>query len=66
MIDCFWDVEGKYRVLYDFAASGENELSCHAGDILTVAEKTDSGWVHVKDMQGKEGFVPLNYIEEIQ
>eukprot|EP01132_Coremiostelium_polycephalum_P001301 gene1301-1643_t len=55
----------KVRGLYDYVASCDTELSFHEGDILTVTEQDSSGWWFA-ELNGATGFVPQNYVEEIQ
>lgn len=33
-----------YKVVYDFIAQSDDEVSVKAGDIITVIEKADDGW----------------------
>ncbi|XP_022054177.1 GRB2-related adapter protein 2a isoform X2 [Acanthochromis polyacanthus] len=46
---------------YDFTATEDDELSFQKGDILKVLSP-QGDWCKA-EMNGKEGFVPLNYIE---
>jgi hypothetical protein len=52
------------RGLYDYTASADTELSFKAGDILVVTEQDDSGWWYC-ELNGRQGFVPNNYVELI-
>ncbi|KJE93492.1 hypothetical protein CAOG_04278 [Capsaspora owczarzaki ATCC 30864] len=52
------------RALYDFAASGEGELSLTANETLTLLENDGSGWARVA-RGDDEGYVPESYIEII-
>ncbi|KAF9071205.1 hypothetical protein BDP27DRAFT_1401569 [Rhodocollybia butyracea] len=51
------------KVLFDFTASSEFELSVSEGSIVSVIEHDDgSGWVKVNDGSG-DGLVPASYLE---
>ena len=58
------EVLTKAKGLYDYQATCETELSFKEGDILNISEKDDSGWWFA-ELNGKTGFVPQNYVEEI-
>ncbi|KAM4652021.1 GRB2-related adapter protein-like [Discoglossus pictus] len=47
--------------LYDFTASGEDELSFKKGDVLKVLG-IDDNW-YKAELQGCEGYVPKNYVD---
>ncbi|XP_040215515.1 GRB2-related adapter protein 2 [Rana temporaria] len=47
--------------LYEFTASGEDELSFKKDDILKILG-TDDGWFKA-ELRGNEGYVPKNYVE---
>jgi len=57
-------VEIKAKALFDYEAANETELGFKAGDILTVTEQDTSGWWYA-ELNGKQGFVPNNYVEVI-
>lgn len=54
------------KVMYNFDAEGNGELTVRAGDIMTITN-TDvgEGWVFGVGVEGKEGLVPEGYIERI-
>jgi len=54
----------KVRGIYDYNATAETELSFKTGDILVVVDQDDSGWWYC-ELNGKQGFVPNNYVETI-
>jgi len=58
-------VEIKAKALFDYEAANETELAFKAGDILTVTEQDQSGWWYA-ELNGKQGFVPNNYVEELK
>uniref|UniRef100_A0A7M4E7M7 Growth factor receptor bound protein 2 n=1 Tax=Crocodylus porosus TaxID=8502 RepID=A0A7M4E7M7_CROPO len=48
---------------YDFKATADDELSFKRGDILKVLnEECDQNW-YKAELNGKDGFIPKNYIE---
>eukprot|EP00092_Neocalanus_flemingeri_P075895 GFUD01094088.1.p1 GENE.GFUD01094088.1~~GFUD01094088.1.p1 ORF type:complete len:536 (+),score=138.48 GFUD01094088.1:167-1774(+) len=54
------------KVIYEFEAVGEGELTVRVGDIVTVTN-TDvgQGWLFGVGVDGKEGIVPEAYVERI-
>ncbi|KAG9473651.1 hypothetical protein GDO78_004120 [Eleutherodactylus coqui] len=48
---------------YDFKATADDELSFKRGDVLKVLnEECDQNW-YKAELNGKDGFIPKNYIE---
>nr|CAH8847981.1 unnamed protein product [Trichobilharzia regenti] len=57
----------KVRVIYDFAAQGSGELSVTHGEELTITnQNVGSGWWQAVNAFGKEGLVPLEFVEVIE
>jgi len=60
---------GKYKVLYDFNAEQENQITCLENDVLEVKRQfPEKGWVwaqHNKAAAKKQGYVPKDYIDKI-
>lgn len=56
------------RVEYALAASNENTLAVHKGQILKLLQKHDlqgnEEWWLVSDRDGHEGYVPANYLKQ--
>ena len=50
------------EAIYDYTAANDNELSFNEGDQLIILQKDDSGWWFAS-LDGKEGFVPANYVK---
>ncbi|PBK97599.1 hypothetical protein ARMGADRAFT_1076075 [Armillaria gallica] len=51
------------RVIFDFKATSEFELSVTDGATVSVLEPDDgSGWVKVSDTRGNDGLVPATYL----
>ena len=48
--------------LYDFTGL-DDELSFKKGDILHVTEKKSTDWWYGMDSDGRQGFIPVNYVE---
>ncbi|ODV76745.1 FCH-domain-containing protein [Suhomyces tanzawaensis NRRL Y-17324] len=52
------------KALYEYSATGDDEVSISAGDQLLVTGEDDgSGWTKVRLGDGSEGLVPSTYIE---
>ena len=55
----------KLKVLYDYEAAEEGELTLHAGDIVYLLEpEDDQGWCQGELADGTVGFFPQGYAEE--
>ena len=56
----------KGRVLYDFTAQGEDEVTVAVNDEVIIVDdtKSDEWWMVRKLSNGAEGVVPSSYIEE--
>ncbi|XP_067940086.1 endophilin-B1-like isoform X3 [Watersipora subatra] len=57
--------KGRAKVLYDYFASDDNELSLISDEIITVWSTDDSDWV-MAERGGQQGRVPMTYIEIIK
>ena len=53
-----------FRTCSDFEGEHDGELSVSTGQEVTVVEKDDGGWWLV-NVDGKEGWVPAAYLEEV-
>lgn len=51
-----------YRVLFDYTAANEDELSLKSGQHVRLVKKEDGGWWQ-GDLDGKVGWFPDNYVE---
>lgn len=50
-------------ILCHFVAQNEDEISCHAHDVVTLLEDLGDGWLRVR--KGKdEGYVPQSYVQK--
>lgn len=56
----------KGRILYDFMAQGEDEVTVAVGDEVVIVDdtKSDEWWMIRRLKNGKEGVVPSSYVEE--
>lgn len=50
-------------VLYDFDAQGEDELTVHEAETVTVVDRENEEWWTVRNEQGGEGVVPAQYVQ---
>lgn len=53
------------KVLYDFTATRNEQLSLTVGSILTVEGKHEGGWWSGVDPQGRRGFFPGSYVRAV-
>lgn len=51
------------KVMYDFEAQGDDELTVAENDTVTVVDKENDEWWLVRNSRGQEGVVPAQYIE---
>jgi hypothetical protein len=59
------------KVLYDYDAQTDEELTIKEGTILLITDDTDQDWWMAFErpldtfQEGKTGLVPLTYVEEV-
>lgn len=51
------------KSLYPFSGQG---MDMHKGEIMLLLHKTNQDWWNVRKDNGTEGFVPANYVKEIE
>jgi hypothetical protein len=49
--------------LYDYSATGDDELSFCAGANLVIVDQSDPNWWTAQDKYGRRGLVPSNYLQ---
>ncbi|KAG0737027.1 hypothetical protein G6F62_009753 [Rhizopus arrhizus] len=54
----------KRKALYDFGATGPDELSFKTNDLIQVVEEVDEGW-WLGELEGRRGIFPVNYTEPV-
>ncbi|CAB4041142.1 proline-serine-threonine phosphatase-interacting 1 isoform X2, partial [Paramuricea clavata] len=54
-----------YRVKYNYTANNADEVTVHAGDIITVIESAKDGWSTIIT-NDKRGQVPTTYVEKYE
>jgi len=54
----------RFKVLFEFEAKHNLDLPLKQGDIVVVLETDTSGWWK-GDCNGKQGWFPSNYIEQL-
>lgn len=57
---------GRYVVLFDYSAVQEDDISTRRGEHVTVLNKDDVDWYWVKTDDGREGFIPREYLQPVQ
>lgn len=56
------DTRPKYKVLYDYTAAGDDELTIREGEVMFLISKDASGWWE-GEINGKKGLFPGNYVQ---
>jgi hypothetical protein len=53
----------QYRALYAWEPQNSDELQLQVGEIVTLKNEMDDGWMEVTNKYGQTGMVPSNYVE---
>ncbi|XP_077979364.1 crk-like protein [Glandiceps talaboti] len=53
-----------YKAIYDFPGRDADDLPFRKGEVLTLIRKDEENWWTMKNTQGREGSVPVPYIEK--
>ncbi|XP_074538620.1 epidermal growth factor receptor kinase substrate 8-like protein 3b [Halichoeres trimaculatus] len=53
------------RVIYDFVARNNQELSAMKGDVVQVVQKSKQWWL-VRNSRNEEGYIPRNVLEPVE
>ena len=56
---------GDAKVLFDYEAEADDELTLKEGDYIRNIEKKEDGWWE-GELSGKRGMFPENFVEEIK
>ncbi|KAK9768594.1 class II myosin [Basidiobolus ranarum] len=56
----------RFKAIYDFNTGGDGEMGLKKDEIMEIVEKDDNGWWLAKKEDGSEGWVPSNYLVEIE
>jgi len=55
------------RVLYDYKADGDDEMTVKADELIYIIEEIDEGWWIGESVDGRrKGMFPANYVEETE
>lgn len=52
----------RVTVVFDYSLENEDDLEVKASDIVTVLNSEDIEWIWVQRRDGKEGFIPRDYV----
>lgn len=58
------ELVGQVKVLYDYTADSDSELTIKEGELLTV-ESEDEGWYFGFNSKGESGRFPSNYVAQL-
>lgn len=56
----------KVKAKYNFPGNDPDDLPFKKNDILTIIKKDEEQWWSARDCTGKEGMIPVNYVDVIQ
>ena len=56
---------GDAKVLFDYDAEADDELTLKEGDLIRNIEKKEDGWWE-GELYGRRGMFPENFVEEIK
>lgn len=56
----------KVKAKYNFPGNDPDDLPFKKNDILTIIKKEEDQWWMARDCTGKEGMIPVNYVDVIQ
>ncbi|XP_062998075.1 tyrosine-protein kinase BTK isoform X2 [Elgaria multicarinata webbii] len=54
----------KVVALYDYAPMNEHDLQLQKGEEYIVLEQSNESWWRAQDLNGKQGYIPSNYVTE--
>lgn len=56
----------RFKALYDFTGEEEGEVNLKVDDIVKVKSMENNGWWLAQHSDGREGWVPSDYLEEVK
>eukprot|EP01094_Clydonella_sp_ATCC50884_P030349 TRINITY_DN988_c0_g1_i1.p1 TRINITY_DN988_c0_g1~~TRINITY_DN988_c0_g1_i1.p1 ORF type:complete len:283 (-),score=111.64 TRINITY_DN988_c0_g1_i1:477-1295(-) len=59
------DKRFKAKVLYDYTAQQDYEMTIHTGEVIMVLSKHGNGWWLGASAEGKQGYFPGSYCEPV-
>lgn len=57
---------GEFVVKFDFNAIDEDDITVRKGEIVVVLNQDDNDWFWVKKNNGREGFIPKDFVTKIE
>ena len=64
--DKFEECNYKAKVLYDYTAASDNELSIKKDQIVTITEKHMNGWLLSVNEDNQSGFIPETFVKQTE
>lgn len=52
----------RVTVVFDYNGDNQDDLTVHSSDVVTVLNSEDIEWIWVQRRDGKEGFIPRDYV----
>lgn len=53
------------EVLYDYSPNLFDEIDLYKGEIIEIIDQSDGSWWKAKNIRGRIGMIPSNYVEPI-
>ena len=55
----------RFKGMFDFMSGEAGDLPFKKGDVITLVQEMDENWIECKDSAGRQGLVPLDYVQEL-